>query len=91
MDGSNPTTIVSTGLRHNSGITVDETSSRIYWLSLWSKHIDTTRLDGSDRKLITSSDFPIGIDIFGDTIYWTDMTYGEIKVIGHNLWKQIIK
>ncbi len=81
MDGSNPTTIVSTGLSLPFGITVDEASSRIYWVDALKEKIETTRFDGSGRQTIVSSEFPVGIDVFGDKIYWTDTTDDEINVM----------
>lgn len=85
MDGSNPIIIVSTNLITPYGITVDVPNSRLYWVDADKEIIETARLDGSDRRTISSSLYPIGIDVFGDTVYWTDWSDNEINVIIY-LW-----
>ncbi len=81
MDGSNLMTIVSTGLYFPHGITVDEASSRIYWTDSTNNLIETARYDGSGRHKIASSNFPVEIGVFGDKVYWTDWSDGDINVM----------
>lgn len=50
MDGSNPRPIVSFKLDQPTGLTLDLNEDRIYWKEPKTETIESTRLDGSDRR-----------------------------------------
>ncbi len=87
MDGSNPKTIVNTKLYWPNGITVDEASSQIYWVS-GAKGLDTTPIfiescnfDGGNRRKVFKIDDNFGVDTFGDFLFVTNWHTGEVKVL----------
>lgn len=80
MDGSNVTTVISRDLIGLSCIAVDETNSRIYWTNGIKKIVETANFDGRDRKTIIKSEYPYGIDTFGDMIIWTELMFNQIMV-----------
>jgi len=80
MDGSNVTTIVSTYLSFPKCLTLDEANSRIYWTDFVYDIIESSRFDGSDRQTITRSAGPLGIDIFGDFVFWSTTKANKIMV-----------
>ncbi|XP_019869028.2 low-density lipoprotein receptor-related protein 4 isoform X2 [Aethina tumida] len=74
MDGSNRRSIITESVFWPNGLTLDYTSSRIYWADAKHNVIETSLLDGTDRKKVISKGLPhpFAITIFEDAIYWTD-------------------
>lgn len=72
MDGRSPATLISSDLNYPKSLTVDETNSRLYWVS--GDKIQSCRFDGSQRVEIHTSGYgsPDAIDIFGDRLFWID-------------------
>lgn len=80
MDGSHVIKIISRDLNWPSDVAVDETNSRIYWTNGIHEIIETAKFSGHDRKTIIKSEFPYGMDIFGDMIIWTELMFDKIMV-----------
>ncbi len=59
-----------------NGLTIDFTVSRLYWTDAKLKVIESSKLDGTDRKVIlrVPSQHPFSITIFEDLLYWADWT-----------------
>ena len=89
-DGSNFQPNLITGLRVPRGIALDVPSSKVYWTEI-SGSIRRANLDGSNiEDVVTGLEAPIGIAVYGDTVYWTEKTgenQGEIRFVvpGRNL------
>ncbi|XP_074000092.1 putative vitellogenin receptor yl isoform X1 [Rhodnius prolixus] len=73
MDGSNPRILVTENIIWPNGIAVDHVTDRLYWADAKLRKIETMKIDGTDRRTILSSTIiPFALDIFEDTIYWSD-------------------
>ena len=57
-----------------NGLTIDYTADRIYWTDAKHHVIESSHLDGSDRKKMISKGLPhpFAITVFEDSLYWTD-------------------
>lgn len=73
MDGSNRKTIISEGLVWPNGLAIDRPSGRLYWNDANQKTIESSDLDGHNRKIIvTDVKHPYGLVVVGNHMYWTD-------------------
>ncbi|XP_066267890.1 low-density lipoprotein receptor-related protein 4-like [Branchiostoma lanceolatum] len=72
MDGTGRTTLINTGLVWPNGITLDKTAQRLYWCDARTYKIESSDLNGYDRRQFTFQlvhFFGIAVD---DThVYWT--------------------
>ena len=85
MDGSDPTTIVKSKVGYPGGITIDFDSLRLYWVDQNMKTIESAELDGSNRKTVAdlkAHQAPFGIDILGNTLYWSEFYTKKIYKLG---------
>ena len=70
MDGTKPTFIIN-GLHGPTGVTVDFSSSRLYWVCFSSNEIWSATLGGQDRHTVhILSGNPYGIVTYNNNIYW---------------------
>ncbi|XP_033636923.1 low-density lipoprotein receptor-related protein 1-like [Asterias rubens] len=76
LDGSNMTEIVSTDLQRPTSLTYDASLESIYWVDAGSQTIETSKSDGSERRVLMTemSRRPSGIAVYQDTVYWTDIS-----------------
>lgn len=66
-------TIISKKLHWPNGLTIDRPASRLYWNDAKLGNIETSDLEGEDRKLILSNlPHPYGLVVVGNHVYWTD-------------------
>lgn len=74
MDGTQAKTLISEKLGWVNGLTLDWPNERLYWLDARHKVIESSRLDGSDRRKILNnlSKSPYSIAVFQNSIYWSD-------------------
>ncbi|XP_045480822.1 low-density lipoprotein receptor-related protein 4 isoform X3 [Harmonia axyridis] len=82
MDGLNRSVIISEDLITPSGLTIDYEAKKFYWADGISKYISVSNLDGTNRKTIIRGSTipqPYGLDVFGDSIYWTDWTNSTLE------------
>lgn len=90
MDGSERVAITNEGIYWPNGLTIDYATNRIYWADAKHHVIESTKLDGGDRKKIMSNNLPhpFALTIFEDALYWTDWHTKTIstanKVTGKN-------
>ena len=79
MDGSKRTNIITTEIVWPNGLVVDETIQRIYWGDAKLNRIESSRIDGSDRKILpVKVTHPYALDIFENTIFWCDPLEHEV-------------
>ncbi|XP_014255223.1 low-density lipoprotein receptor-related protein 4 [Cimex lectularius] len=97
MHGGNREIFLSlgNGSRPN-GLSVDFQTSRLYWADSGTQTIEYADLNGKKaykRVLLSDVPHPIGLTVFQDNIYWTDLTTNSIhkanKITGEN--SQIIR
>jgi hypothetical protein len=93
FDGSNVETIVNSNINYPYGIALDTIRGRIYWLEPYDNQIRSTKLDGTDLKIINGVPYSwgIAIDEINGNIYWSEIANkriarsnldgGEYKVI----------
>lgn len=76
MDGDPNTRVVLHNLTGSwpNGITIDFTTRRIFWTDARFKVIESSNLNGSDRRLVIRipRQHPFSIAVFKDFIYWAD-------------------
>lgn len=74
MDGSERRVIIVEGIFWPNGLTLDYTTNRLYWADAKHHVIESSKLDGSDRKKVLSSNLPhpFAITVFEDSMFWTD-------------------
>lgn len=73
MDGEHREAVVTEGLNWPNGLSVDPFADRIYWNDAKKKVIETSDLQGQDRKVIVEKvEHPYGLAVVGDFIYWSD-------------------
>lgn len=90
MDGSERTAITNDGIYWPNGLALDFATDRIFWADAKHHVIENSKLDGTDRKKILSTNLPhpFALTIFEDNMYWTDWHTKTIssanKVTGKN-------
>lgn len=73
MDGSDRTTIVTENLVWPNGLSVDYERNKLYWNDAKKKVIESSDLQGQDRKvLISDAQHPYGLAVMGEYIFWSD-------------------
>ena len=85
MDGSNPRTLVSTGLDDPWGITIDFQTSKLFWVDFWINKFETSNLQGGDRRKIASTVHPTGICVANGRIFWGELLSGALKSFDGNI------
>lgn len=80
MDGTSRTPLHTTGLVWPNGLTIDYDTQTLYWVDASLDHIETSSIDGSGRRVLTSLYIyhPFGITFFRGSLYWTDW---QVKAI----------
>ena len=75
MDGLYRTAIHSTNLLFPHTLTIDYENQDLYWADAGVERIETSKVDGSNRQLL--SDYrslgPFSITFFEGYLYWTDI------------------
>ncbi|XP_071448921.1 vitellogenin receptor [Hetaerina americana] len=74
MDGSDPIPFVEKNIQWPNGLAVDYPANRLYWVDAKLMIIESIELDGTDRRTILKGILrhPYSIDVFEDSIYWSD-------------------
>lgn len=80
MDGNGLVRIVSRNIVSPKGIAVDHLTRRIYWADSHQHQIEMSDFNGNDRKvLVDKLNFPCGIAIFGEDLFWSDLQLASIN------------
>ncbi|OAD52717.1 Vitellogenin receptor [Eufriesea mexicana] len=79
--GTNVTAIVYRDLGVVYALTIDYIRSRLYWSDTFSKNIESSDLDGSNRAVILNTDVhqALSITIYENSLYWLMGTTGTVK------------
>ena len=88
LAGLNRTVLVNLSASAQSwpvAIFVDYTQDRIYWIDAWNDAIDSTDLNGNNRRLITNPIHPyydmspFDFTVYDDVLYWNDWNTDSIE------------
>ena len=88
LAGVNRTTLVdlsSSSQYSPNAVFVDYTEDRVYWIDAYRDVIDSTDLNGQNRKLLSGdihpslSMNPFDFTVYGDTLYWSDWNTDNIE------------
>ncbi|XP_072018610.1 uncharacterized protein [Amphiura filiformis] len=90
LDGSERTIIVNTGLELPNGLALDLEGNRMYWCDAGVNTIETTDMDGGDRRKLfeftPTSEIPdlhfFDSGLYDEYIYWSD--WALIKIVRYN-------
>lgn len=81
MDGSPSARriLVNTHIGWVNGMTIDYTIDRLFWVDARLKKIESIRLDGTDRRLISDiiTHHPFAVTVFGNYLYYSDWSKNE--------------
>ena len=76
MDGSDRFSMVTTDIKWPNGITIDYTTTRVYWVDAFHDTIESMNINGNDRQLILSNDnhllHPFGVAVHAGFVFWSD-------------------
>ena len=74
MDGSDRTVLHGTDLVWPNGLTLDYEAQILYWADASLDKIESSKVDGTNRRIITQQDVfhPFAITFYENTLYWTD-------------------
>ncbi|KAL2304110.1 hypothetical protein Nmel_009402 [Mimus melanotis] len=82
--GSEPETIISSGLMSPEGLAVDHLRRALFWTDSGLDRIERARLDGSERRVLFHSDLvnprAIAVDPVRGNLYWTDWNREAPKI-----------
>uniref|UniRef100_A0A8C5IJ06 Nidogen 2 n=1 Tax=Junco hyemalis TaxID=40217 RepID=A0A8C5IJ06_JUNHY len=82
--GSEPETIISSGLISPEGLAVDHLRRAVFWTDSGLDRIERARLDGSERRVLFDSDLvnprAIAVDPVRGNLYWTDWNREAPKI-----------
>lgn len=78
MDGRNRTVIHDTDLVWPNGLTLDHSQQVLYWTDAYYSRIESSRVDGSNRRIVSSQRIyhPFGISVYRNKLYFTDFFSG---------------
>lgn len=68
-----------------NAIFVDYTEDRIYWIDAYDDVIDSTDLNGQNRRMLSGrihpsqNMYPFDFTVYGDTLYWSDWNSDTIE------------
>ena len=82
MDGSERQAIVTGNLVWPNGLTIDQTTNRLYWADAKLDKIEASDLTGGNRQLILSSAnniHPFGLAVYKNMLYWTDWNITSVS------------
>lgn len=74
MNGTYNQPIITENIVWPNGLTLDWPNNRLYWIDAKLQSIDSSKLDGSDRRRVIEkiSNHPYGIAVFQDKLFWSD-------------------
>uniref|UniRef100_A0A671S9X1 Low density lipoprotein receptor-related protein 1Ba n=1 Tax=Sinocyclocheilus anshuiensis TaxID=1608454 RepID=A0A671S9X1_9TELE len=81
MDGSHRQIFVTSNMLWPNGLTLDHSSSVMYWCDAYYDHIEKIYLNGSHRTVLYSGkemNHPFGIAHYQNYIFWTDYMNASI-------------
>ena len=92
MDGTDRTTLVSSGLTRVGSLALDFKNKLLYWCDASPNLIQRVDLQGNNRVVVLNSTsdkyhHPIGLALYQDALFWTD--WGTQSVHKYNMTSAI--
>ncbi|KAE8753091.1 low-density lipoprotein receptor, partial [Frankliniella occidentalis] len=82
MDGRRRRAFISDRLISPGALAIDHDRKRLYWTDPGLGVIDSINVDGTDRRLVMDKmAHPLGLDVFGNRLYWTDSKNNDLYVL----------
>ena len=83
MDGSLRETLHNTDLHHPNDITIDYQSQTIYWVDASLHKIESSHVDGSNRRTLWHDNLPkpFSMTYYNGVLYWSDWTLNSVLYI----------
>ena len=84
MDGRNRSVIHNTGLMWPNGLSLDFQNEVLYWADAFLDKIESSNVDGSNRRIITSFTddlHPFGLALFDGILYFTDWIGSSVRSV----------
>lgn len=83
MDGSSSMILHKEKLTWPNAVAIDFIRDRLYWVDAKHHLIESSRLDGSDRQVLTSGSVlhPFDLAVFDDRVFWSDWNLRAIMMI----------
>ena len=82
MDGNERRVLHFTSLSQPNGITIDQTTSRIYWSDSNLDKLEFSGFDGSDRTVLESVQtglvHPFAVTVADNILFWSDWSTNKI-------------
>ena len=74
MDGSDRQTIISgNDIGWPNGLSIDYSTSTLYWIDARHDHMMKSNFDGSEKiKVLDDLAHPFGLDVYNGYAYWSD-------------------
>lgn len=75
MDGTSRSILHSTGLVSPIALALDTDTQTLYWIDNAKDQLESSFVNGSNRKTVITGSFSdptYGLDVFQNTIYWTN-------------------
>ncbi|KAF4521568.1 hypothetical protein B566_EDAN001288 [Ephemera danica] len=81
MDGSQMEALITKDLHWPNSVAVDYTNQRLYWADAKLHTLESSHLDGTDRRMVAKSKVgdPYSIALFENSLYWSDADGFEIR------------
>ncbi|KAJ7378683.1 hypothetical protein OS493_021987 [Desmophyllum pertusum] len=80
-DSSTRSVLISTNILWPNALTIDYTINRIWWADAKLHTIESSDLNGKNRRIILSENIyhPFALTVFQESIYWTDWHHNSIN------------
>lgn len=81
LSGRNRHVIVVSNFTWPNCLTIDFTTCRLYWVDARLDRIETSDLEGNERRVLLSAPHPFGITVYNGILYWTDWTTRSVASV----------
>ncbi|KAM9356664.1 pro-epidermal growth factor [Symphorus nematophorus] len=91
LEGKDRVVIASTNLVSPSGLTIDFTEDRLYWCDQRRGLVETSALDGSDRRVLTENQVgrPFDLAVFEDRLWISDWEHQQLRSVHKRTGKKL--
>ncbi|XP_064097645.1 low-density lipoprotein receptor-related protein 6-like [Macrobrachium nipponense] len=81
LDGLHRRKIITEGLQTPSALALDVSEDLLFWADTGTKVIETSTIDGEDRKIFVDQHIgqPVGLAVHGNYLYWVDKELSSVE------------
>ncbi|XP_034036848.1 pro-epidermal growth factor [Thalassophryne amazonica] len=81
LEGKDRVVIARANLKSPSGLTIDFTEDRLFWCDQSTGRVETTALDGSDRRILLENQVgrPFDLAVFEDRLWVSDWDQNQLR------------